>query len=670
MGAMATDQTLDVDEVVDYAGEPARSRSGMLILGALVAVSALGAGGFYAYKSTSTKTDQFRDAAIHTIAKSNLVVTVTEDGNVESAVNLELKCEVQGGTTILSIIPDGQQVKKGEELVRLESATIEENVDAQTIKVEQAMATKISSERDFSAAKIAFQDYLEGKYLQEMQTHESNITIAKENLRSAEDAFRHTERMARKGYVTPLQLESQKFAVERAKLDMALQETNKRVLQDFTKAKTLEELASKRDSAEAKMRAELAAYDLEVKKLQRLKTQLTKCVINAPQDGMVVYANDMMGARFGQQGPEIEEGAAVREQQSIIKLPDLSKMQVKVLVHESKIDLLRPSMPARIKIQDTDYKGSVIQVSTQPEAGNWFGGNVKEYAVTVKIEGTQGGLKPGMTAEVEILVTEKPDVISVPVQAIVEKGPRKFFAYVRSADGPVKRKLVLGSTNDTHIEVKDGLALGDQVILNPRTIVADASEDVAEVEVVDTTKKFGGKALKLEDGATDEMSPAAEEGASEPVADGSGKPGGPVQAVAADAPPAGEQGDKIAGGPGGPAGGGPGGPGAGGPGGPGGGGPGGAGGKRGMGAFKMPTFKDMDKDGDGKFVKEEIDPNAPGGAEGANRFFEMLDKDASGDVTPAEFKEVMDGFKKKMAEWKKKGGAGGPGGGGPGGPPM
>ena len=125
-----------------------------------------------------------------------------------------------------------------------------------------------------------------------------------------------------------------------------------------------------------------------------------------PRHGMVVYANDLSSGRFGQQTPKVEQGAAVRQYQAIIRLPDLSKMQVKVLVHESKIEQLRRGQRARIKIQDREWQGTVTAVASQPEAANFFGGGAKEYATYVRIDGAAEGLKPGMTSDVTILIDE------------------------------------------------------------------------------------------------------------------------------------------------------------------------------------------------------------------------------------------------------------------------
>ncbi len=482
------------------------------------------------------------------VGKTDLVITVTEDGTLESAANVELKCEVDGGSTILEIVPDGTMVTKGTRLALLDSSTIEENYNAQKNVVGKAEATKIASENTFEAAKIAVQEYLEGTYVQSLQTAESNIVVAQQNLTSAENIATHSEKMLRKGYTTPLQHQSNVYAVQKAKLDLELQKTTKMVLEKFTKAKTLQDLESARDSAEAQFKSDSGAYELESAKLKRLENNLKKCEIIAPQDGMVVYANDLSGGgRGGQQTPKIEQGAAVKQYQAVIRLPDLTKMQVKTLVHESKVEQLRPGQRARVKVQGREVQGTVTQVASQPEASNFFGGSgAKEYAAYVRIDGEAAGLKPGMTADVTILIGEHKGVVAVPVQCVVVKG-RKASAWVKNGDNIERRDLVLGASNDTYIEVKDGLNVGDLVLQRPRAEVAEANADSEEAEAVDVEKTFGASKATVADG------PA-----------GGASPGGPS--------------------------------GEGGPG----------GGRRGGGRSRMPTFAELDKDKDGKVSLEEF----------------------------------------------------------------
>ena len=372
------------------------------------------------------------------------------------------------------------------------SRSIEDQLNTQKINYEKAVETKIQADEDYAAASIAVKEYDLGTYLKDVQSAESQIKIAMENLRSAENTLSHTERMFRKGFVTALQLDADKFAVERAKLDLDAAQIAKKVLQEFTRPKTLKGLQATRDAAEARTRSEQAALNLEKAKLDRLQNQLKFSVIKAPQRGMVIYANENSGRRglFSSQSSNIEEGAIVRERQTLIRLPDLTKMQVKVTVHESKVDLIRPGMPARITVQDRQWVGKVMSVANQPEPSSFFAASIKEYATTVSIEGDTAGLKPGMTAEVEILVSDLRDVLTVPVSAVVEKDG-KFFAWVKDKTGLHRRPLLLGQTNDKLIQVADGLKEKDEVILNPRAVVAEAQEGTPVSVEAEKVDRFG-----------------------------------------------------------------------------------------------------------------------------------------------------------------------------------
>ncbi|HEV3338719.1 MAG TPA: hypothetical protein VG125_00130, partial [Pirellulales bacterium] len=349
----------------------------------------------------------------------------------------------------------------------------------------------------------------------------------------------------------------------------------------------------------------------------------------------------------------------VNQFQSILKLPDLKHMQVKSLVHETKVDQLRLGMRARIKIQDLEFQGEITSIANQPEQTQWFQGNTKEYATLIRIDGEPTDLKPGMTAEVEILVAEKKDVRTIPVQCVVESGS-KFRAYVKNGKAVEPRELKLGGTNDTVIEVIDGVKEGEQVLLTPRADVPDATSEHREAEKVDVGKRFGSVRASAD-------KPAGPPGAGGPLGAGAGTPPAPgaQPGATAGAPGAGAPGGGP-GGAGGPGAGGAGGPGAGGPGGPGGegrgpGGPGAGGPGGGRGAWRPRTFKEMDANGDGKLTIEEY-------PEPAQRFFPMVDTNSDGSVDQAEHKAAEERRRQMMQQGGFGGGGpGGPGGGGGGG---
>ncbi|RZO62863.1 MAG: HlyD family efflux transporter periplasmic adaptor subunit [Phycisphaeraceae bacterium] len=404
---------------------------------------------------------------LYTVQRRNLQITVTEEGSLVSDENVDITCDVAGGATIIWLVDDGDRVAEGMDIVKLDASVLSENATAQKIAYEKARALMIQADKDYEAAKIAVEEYKEGLFKKDLRTAESNVTAATERLQATQNTLAYGERMFRKGYITPQQLEAQKSAVARAKLDLGTADIALDVLTKFTKPKMITELESVRDSAAARFESEKAALELENIKLERLEGELLKCTIKAPQDGLVIYAN----SRSRDRETEIKEGLSVKERQVILQLPDLTRMRADVEVHESKVDEISPGMPAVVRVQDLKFSGVVTSVSNRPES-NWFS-TAKKYVVGVRIDGKSEALRPGFTAEATIIVADLKDVIAVPVAAVIEDG-KEFICAVKKGKGFERRVVMLGKSDDRFVEIVEGLQEGEPVFLNPETVLGES----------------------------------------------------------------------------------------------------------------------------------------------------------------------------------------------------
>ena len=109
----------------------------------------------------------------------------------------------------------------------------------------------------------------------------------------------------------------------------------------------------------------------------------------------------------------------------------------------------------------------VQEVKTQPNATDrWMNPDLKVYATLIRLKGALPGMRPGMSVKAEILVAELPDVLRVPVQAVAgAMGRPTVWVY---ADGKAsERRVELGWSNDRFVEVTQGLAAGEHVLLAP-----------------------------------------------------------------------------------------------------------------------------------------------------------------------------------------------------------
>ena len=405
------------------------------------------------------------------VSRGDLNVTVTENGMLESSNNEEIKCMVKGGSTVLWVIETGTIVETGEELVRMDTSLIEDNITQQQITYERAIANDIIAQSEVDVAKTNIEEYLNGTYLEERSTIEKSIFDSEEMVKKKQLAFESSLRLASKGVYGSLQMESEQYAVDSARKDLELQKKKLDTLDRYKKKKTLQQLQSALNAAQARLAAEKASLKLAKDRLDRDKQQLTNCIITAPAEGMVIFPS----AAEWKETPDIEEGARVREQQTLLMIPDTSKMQVKVGVHESKVGRLRIGMTAKVALQDLELTGKVDEIAEVTRPAGWWTGNMVKYDTMIRLD-PQPGLKPGMSAVVDIVLASYTDVVKVPVAAIVQSTDG-YLCWIRK-DGQIERRNVtLGDTNDEYIIVQSGLAEGEEVVLNPLAHLKQAEKE-------------------------------------------------------------------------------------------------------------------------------------------------------------------------------------------------
>ena len=446
----------------------------MTLVTYLVVAIAIGAGGYYWWLSQETQSES-TDAILHTVSRGDFVHQITERGEILSSGVTEIRSEVKSksspGVAILRIIPEGSVVKQGDFLVELDASSLEAERTTQQIMVNTTEAVVIEARNLYETAKIAQKEYIEGTYVQERQTIEGEIFVAEENLNRAKEYFEYSKKLASKGYVNELQLEADKFAVEKSSKELEATKTKLKVLDDFTKAKTMKQLESDILIAKAKWEAEKNSFELEQQKLAEIEQQIASCTITAPRDGTIVYAHQ--NDRRGEADFIVEEGAIVRERQEILRMPDPTSMQVEITINESVVQYVQPGMEAIIVpvgLNGKEVIGTVSEVNQYAEPSGWRKANVKEYKAFVDLNQPPTDLRAGMTASVTIKCATVPSAIQVPVQAVYSHGDQ-FYCFAYSNSKWQAKPIECGPTNDKFFVVESGLEEQDQVALNPRRML-------------------------------------------------------------------------------------------------------------------------------------------------------------------------------------------------------
>ncbi len=480
---------------------PGRSRgttTGTVVLAlAIAGTASLASVAWYANPFAGSPREEI--GLVQTVVRGRFEHEIVERGELESSNNVLIRCEVQSrntgsnGVKIIEIVPEGTIVKKGDFLVRFDDAALQSERTTQLINVGSAEAAAAQAKNDLETAVISRKEYEFGEFETEREKLNGEILVASQAVTHGQESVAHFRRMLRRGYVPLVQVKSQEYGLLKSQSDLRAAKVKLNALMEFTKPKKISELDSKTKTCEAKLKSDEAKLVLELQKLQVLDEQIAKCVINAPVDGQIIYDHER--DNWGGAEYQIKQGTVIHEQRVVIRLPDPTRMQVVAKVAESRIDRIKQGMPAKIEIEGlpgTVLAGKVTRVNEYPAQENWFNANVKEYATTVEVIHPPSGLRPGMTAQVAIRVETLDDVLQVPIQAVVERDG-VYYCARRAGSTLELRQVAVGSSNEKFTVIRDGLAEGDEVSMNPRPrllkadsqgVVASASKhtDAARTE--------------------------------------------------------------------------------------------------------------------------------------------------------------------------------------------
>lgn len=361
----------------------------------------------------------------------------------------------------------------------------EKNIEIRNAQNESNMA---AAKLKADLAKLDLEKYAKGEFPQSRDKIQGQVEEYRRNLASTEEYLTYTERMAQKGYKSLKDVENARLKVLDARLNLNKLEGDLKLLTDFTHRRTdlqLRETAANaaRNLVRVRLSNEAVLAQLESalasrqrtlliyrERWQRVLNQLKACTLVAPQGGQVVYARN----RYSRNSELIEVGSRVRQRQAIIHIPDIRHMKVDARIHESMIGRIRLGLPAEIRVDALPgvvFKGRLTEISAFPLRGRFPNYDLKEYAAKISIDETSADLsqlRPDMTAGVQILAENTSrDLPQVPVQSVVSAGSEKFV-WVSTPNGPQRRPVELGPSNDETFVVNNGLNVGEEVVLNPQ----------------------------------------------------------------------------------------------------------------------------------------------------------------------------------------------------------
>jgi HlyD family secretion protein len=326
----------------------------------------------------------------------------------------------------------------------------------------------------------------DGEAKQKLRKFEDDLQVAQKESGQSKATLEGTRRLQEKGFVTKIEMERDELAYENSQLKVKTAQTARDLFIRYEFPKTAEETLSKYAEAarelvrarkaaisklaqaEAKLKMAQGQFNIQSRQRTDLYEQQDKCLLKATKPGLVVYGSGRDEMWGGEE--RVREGASVRERQTIVTIPDMSKLSVRVKIHESYIKQIKKGQKARITVDafpDKTLQGEVSKVALLPDSQNrWLNPDLKVYLTTISIQTTNDWLKPGMSAKVEILVNHLTNAVYVPIQA-VRAIDGKEICFVLNGSRPERREVQVGEFNEEFIEIQKGLKAGERVLLRP-----------------------------------------------------------------------------------------------------------------------------------------------------------------------------------------------------------
>jgi HlyD family secretion protein len=353
------------------------------------------------------------------VERGHFVRDVAATGLVVAAVSPTLFAEAPG--SIIYKVRPGDTVKAGDVLGTVESASLMN-------EYERERATLASAEAALNRQTIEVRRTIL-KSSQDSDLAKVQITAAEREFKRAEDAWGI--------HVIP----ERDFLRARDELETA----------KLNYAHAVETGTLEKDSLQLELRSQRATRDAQALLVARLRERVDALTLKSPVPGIV--------ATLAQQ-----ERAQVAENAPLVTVVDLSALEVEFRVAESYANEIRPGMSSEVTLDGRKLIGTVAGISP----------DVRDAQVTGRVRFTEQprGLRQNQRASVRIVLDERSDVLNVARSPFHDSDTR--FVYVVRDDDAVRVPVELGAAAIGEIEIRNGLNVGDIVVLSDMRDYKDA----------------------------------------------------------------------------------------------------------------------------------------------------------------------------------------------------
>jgi HlyD family secretion protein len=366
---------------------------------------------------------------VETVRPQALEQRLVATGRVIGPERIEVG-SVLVGTVAQVLVEEGALVAPGQPLVRL----VSEEAEAAVRNAEAALQQALTNLRQIEQVRrpVAAEERVQA----ELQ------------LRQAQRDYRRNQALARERFVSQAELETRKEAVDLA----------------ASRLRSAEQALAALQPAGSEYQAAVAGREQAQAALAEARARLDHTLIRAPLAATVIRR-------------EVDPGDVVQPGARALVLVSRGETLVEAQFDERNLGLLRLGQPALASADAYPRERFAARVSFIAPAVD-----VQRATITVKltVPTPPAYLRADMTVSVDVLVDRREQALTVPRSAVRAVDTRPWLLLVR--DGRVARQeVVLGLLGDERVEIRRGVAAGEQVILEPDDVTVGERVRTREV---------------------------------------------------------------------------------------------------------------------------------------------------------------------------------------------
>ena len=365
------------------------------------------------------------------VKRDDLQIDVTVSGELEAKNSVQIMgpSGLQRAriwrVQLENIVPEGTVVKKGDWVAQLEASELMDKIQEEQLELEESLSKYEQTRIDTAI---------------ELRAQRDKIVNLEYDVEKAALVLGQSQ------YEPPATIKQNKLDMEKAKRTLEQGQNEYRLLRKKSVSQMAEASASLKDDQRYK------------KFLEGLSKEMT---INAPEQGMVIYARDWDGTKKTK-GSQIEAWNP-----RVATLPDLTMMVSRTYVNEVDISRVRTNQEVEIGLDafpEKKLSGKVTHVANIGEQRP--NSDAKVFEVSIELHDNDTTLRPAMTTSNTIITDYIENVLLVPLEAIYNQGDSLTYVFKKNGLSTVKQQIALGEKGSDMAIVSQGLSEDDEVFLS------------------------------------------------------------------------------------------------------------------------------------------------------------------------------------------------------------